>query len=193
LRLTPCRCKVYTKCPLAKKEFNYTLKLSLGAFEALLKEQFLGGSMVSRKGFTLLELMIVVAIIAALSAFSVPSLMRYAAKAKRTEAYLYLRTLAHAQKAYFVEHGTYTKKIGAEGLRWKPEGPHQYTYGFSGGAAGETHYVGQSKAPTSLLSGASLSREGFTIYAAAYIYQEIPDILSIDQNNEIKLISDALA
>ncbi len=65
-----------------------------------------------KPGFTLFELMIVIAIIAALSALSVPSLMRYAAKAKRAEAYLYLRTLAHAQKAYFVEQGTYTKKIG---------------------------------------------------------------------------------
>ena len=63
-----------------------------------------------KPGFTLFELMIVIAIIAALSALSVPSLMRYAAKAKRAEAYLYLRTLAHAQKAYFVETGDLYKK-----------------------------------------------------------------------------------
>ena len=57
----------------------------------------------------------------------------------------------------------------------------------------ENHFIGQLKAPASLLSGATISREGFTMYAAAYIYQDIPDILSIDQNNEIKLVSDALS
>lgn len=149
--------------------------------------------MIHKSGFTLLELMIVVAIIAILSALSVPSLMRYAARAKRSEAYLYLRTLAHAQRAYFAEHGSYTKKIGgSEGLRWKPEGSHLYSYGFPG-AAGETHFIGQLKAPASLLSGATVSREGFTIYAAGYIYHDVPDILSIDQNHEIKIITDALA
>lgn len=146
------------------------------------------------QGFTLVELMIVIAIIACLSFISIPSLLKFVAKAKRSEAYLYLKTVAHAQKSYFIEHGTYSKNIGGkEGLGWQPEGIFNYTYGFPDGAEAEGHFTGALKTPASLLSGATVSRMGFTIYAAGYIYGEKPDILSIDERNVIKIVSDALA
>ena len=150
--------------------------------------------MKNRRGFTLIELMIVIAIIAFLSMISVPSLMKFLAKAKRAEAYIHLRMLANAQKAYFAEFGRYTKNLGCiEGLGWKPEGMVNYTYGFSDGAPGESHFIGQLKTPASALAGATVSRDGFAIYAAGHIYGEKPDILSIDQHNVIKIVSDALA
>lgn len=144
------------------------------------------------RGFTLIELMIVVAIIAFLSMISVPSLMKFLAKAKRAEAYMHLRALANAQKAHFAEFGSYTKNLGDRGLGWKPEGIVNYTYGFSDGAAGESHFIGHLKTPASALAGASIGRDSFTIYAAGHIYGEKPDILSIDQHNVIKIVSDAL-
>ncbi len=147
----------------------------------------------NRQGFTLIELMIVIAIIACLSMVSVPSLMKFLAKAKRAEAYIHLRMLANAEKAYFAEYGKYTKSLGADGLGWKPEGMVNYTYGFSDGASGESHFIGQLKTPASALAGATVSRDGFAIYAAGQIYGEKPDILSIDQHNVIKIVSDALA
>lgn len=145
------------------------------------------------EGFSLIELMIVVAIIAFLSMISVPAMMKFLAKAKRAEAYIHLRTLANAQKIYWAEFGKYTKNLGgAEGLGWKPEGTHNYTYGLSGGSAGESHFIGQLKTPASDLAGAHVSRDGFAIYAAGHIYGEKPDILAIDQNNVISIVSDAL-
>ena len=142
-------------------------------------------------GFSLIELMIVIAIIACLSMLTVPGLMKFLAKAKRAEAYIHLQSLANAQKLYFAEHGTYTKNLlGPDGLGWKPEGVVNYSYGFSDGA--KSHVIGQLKTPASALSGASLSKEGFTICAAGTIYGEKPDVLSIDQNNVIKIVSDAL-
>lgn len=148
--------------------------------------------MKQRKGFTLIELMIVVAIIAFLSVMSVPRLMKTLAKARRTEAYINLRALADAEKVYWAEHGTYTKNLtGSDGLSWKPDGALFYTYGFSSGS--QSHVVGLYKTPASTLAGASVSRTGFTIYAAGNIYGEKPDILSIDERNNITIISDALA
>lgn len=147
--------------------------------------------MCSRNGFTLIELMIVIAIVACLSMISIPSLMKFLAKAKRAEAYIHLRTLANAEKAYFAEFGSYTKNLGSD-LGWKPEGAVNYTYGFSDGAAGEGHFIGQLKTPASALSGATVSRNGFVIYAAGHIYGEKPDVLSIDEHNVIKIVSDAL-
>lgn len=142
-------------------------------------------------GFSLLELMIVIAIIAVLSMISMPSLMKTLAKAKRAEAYIHLRSLANAQKAYFAECGSYTKNLCTD-LHWKPEGNVLYTYGFSDGADGETHFVGQLKTPASALSGASISANGFTLYAAGLIYGEKPDILTVDQHGAIKIVHDGL-
>lgn len=150
-----------------------------------------GLSMQVYRGFTLIELMIVIAIIACLSMISAPSLMKFLAKAKRAEAYIHLRALANAQKAYFAEFGSYTKNLGDRGLGWKLEGLVNYTYGFNEGA-GESHFIGQLKTPASALAGASIGRDSFTIYAAGHIYGEKPDILSIDQHNMIKIVSDAL-
>ncbi len=146
-------------------------------------------------GFTLIELMIIVAIIAFLSMLSVPSLLRVLAKAKRAEAYLYLHTLAQAQKAYHAEHGSYTKKIGKKGsdsLQWEPEGNYNYTYGFPEGAEGDGHFTGQLNTPPSLLSGATISKNGFILYAAGYIYGDKPDIISIDHHHVIRIVNDAL-
>ncbi len=145
------------------------------------------------QGFTLVELMVVIAIIACLTMVSLPGLLKFLAKAKRSEAYLYLRTLAQAQKSYFIEHGTYTKNIGgSSGLGWQPEGTFNYSYGFPDGAEGEGHFTGQLKTSPALLSGASVSRTGFTLYAAGQIYGDKPDIISIDEKNVIKIVSDAL-
>ncbi len=53
------------------------------------------------KGFTILELMVVVAIIGILAAVAIPSFRTYQWKAKRGEAYVNLGALANNQKAYF--------------------------------------------------------------------------------------------
>ena len=51
-----------------------------------------------QKGFTLIELMIVVAIVAFLAAISIPNYFRYLAKAQQTEVALNLAALHAAQQ-----------------------------------------------------------------------------------------------
>ena len=53
--------------------------------------------MMKKRGFTLIELMIVVAIIAFLAIVSVPSFMKFLAKAKRAEAYMNLSSIYGAK------------------------------------------------------------------------------------------------
>ncbi|MBW2495714.1 MAG: prepilin-type N-terminal cleavage/methylation domain-containing protein [Deltaproteobacteria bacterium] len=59
------------------------------------------------KGFTLIELMIVVAIIGVLAAIAVPSFRNYQLTSKRAEAFANLSSLGKAQKAYFAEFNDY--------------------------------------------------------------------------------------
>lgn len=58
------------------------------------------------RGFTLIELMIVVAIIGVLSAVAIPAFMNYMAKAKSAEAIQQLRRMSEAARVYYLEtHG----------------------------------------------------------------------------------------
>lgn len=142
------------------------------------------------RGFSLIELMIVISIIAFLSALSIPSLLTFLAKAKRTEAYVNLRSLALLQKNYWVEHGTYATTIqGAGSLNWKPEGSCNYTYGFPG-----SYVTGKLGAPGSALKAATVTNNSFTLAAAADIDGDGSyDVITIDHNGNVTLLEDDLA
>lgn len=155
-----------------------------------------------KKGFTLIELMIVIAIIAFLAALSIPTFSKIMAKTKRAEAYVNLHAIYTAQKAYWTEHGTYTTQLyGPSGAGWQPEGYHgggadeqfYYTYGFADSAEGQSYFTGKLQTSASFLAGAKADKTGFIAYAVGDIDGDgQPDILSIDQNNVIKIVHDDL-
>lgn len=147
------------------------------------------------KGFSLIELMIVVAIIALLAMVSVPTFKRFLHKCKRSEAYVNLHAIYAAEKAYWAEHGKYSDAlIGENSIGWKPEGAIYYTYGFSSGAEGKNYVTGSLQTPASALTGSKATDNQFTVVAAGDIDGDgKPDVLSIDQNNVIKIIKDDLA
>ncbi|MBN2096904.1 MAG: prepilin-type N-terminal cleavage/methylation domain-containing protein [Candidatus Omnitrophica bacterium] len=63
--------------------------------------------MLNRKGFTLVEIMIVVAIIALLAAIAIPNLMRARLNANEAAAISALKTLVAAQTTYHTSNSTY--------------------------------------------------------------------------------------
>ena len=146
-------------------------------------------------GFTLIELMIVIAIIAFLSMISIPSFLKFLAKAKRSEAYLNLSCICTAQKSYWAENGKYTSNLsGKDGAGWKPSGSHYYTYGFANGSPGQSHFVGSLGATGADLKNSRVSDNEFVAVAVGDIDGDgVLDIIGIDQNNKITIIQDDLA
>jgi type IV pilus assembly protein PilA len=61
----------------------------------------------NQKGFTLIELMIVVAIIGILAAVAIPAFSKYQLKAKTSEAKINLAAIATSEIAYQAEHGNF--------------------------------------------------------------------------------------
>lgn len=68
-------------------------------------------------GFSLIELMITVAILGILSSIAVPSYMQYVRESKRTEAKTEMLRIAQLQESYYVQNLSYANYLnGAGGL-----------------------------------------------------------------------------
>lgn len=65
----------------------------------------------NQTGFTLMELMITVAIIGILAAIALPSYTEYVKKTKRTDAKAGLMRIAQMQESYFVQNMSYAKSL----------------------------------------------------------------------------------
>ena len=107
----------------------------------------------SNQGFTLIELMIVVAIIGILAAIAIPNFIRFQLKSKSSEGKVNLAAIRTAEEGYMAEYGTYvaataspaataaqlgaTKMtftqvdaagLGFDQLGWSPEGKVYFQY-----------------------------------------------------------------
>lgn len=69
-------------------------------------------SRASRRGFTVIELILVIAILSILATISVNEFSGQVMLAKRTEAVVGLGALWTAQQAHFLQHGTYAATFG---------------------------------------------------------------------------------
>jgi prepilin-type N-terminal cleavage/methylation domain-containing protein len=111
-------------------------------------------------GFTMIEMMIVVAIIGLLSVVAIPSFLVYQSKARRSESYANLAEIVRSQKSFQAERDTFfeapvpmpdwdaygglgTNKMPWDGasqaafdeLGWTPEGRVFYGYAINTGSA----------------------------------------------------------
>lgn len=82
-----------------------------------------------RGGFTLVELMIVVALIGTLSAIAIPNFTSFQARGRRAEGYSNLASLSRSFIAYGAERGSYPDML-TDGL--EPTLPDFTSYGYIG-------------------------------------------------------------
>jgi type IV pilus assembly protein PilA len=89
----------------------------------------------SKKGFTLIELMIVVAIIGILAAIAIPNFLKFQAKSKQSEAKSNLGAVFTGEVAFFGETNRYGN---FQEINWAASGTPRYHYLIGGtlGTAG---------------------------------------------------------
>jgi type IV pilus assembly protein PilE len=98
------------------------------------------------RGFSLIELLIVVAVIAIIAAVAVPNLQSSKKAANEAAAIAHLRTWTSAQELYFQRHQVYAgneQDLVNEGLVGNPD-PEQsgYVFALAGGGAGTIEWSG---------------------------------------------------
>ena len=91
----------------------------------------------NESGFTLVELMVVVAIIGILAAVAIPQYQRFQSKARQSEARLALTGVYTAERAYAIEQNSFGSCMDQMG--YAPDsGTRFYTVGFTDAAAAAT-------------------------------------------------------
>jgi type IV pilus assembly protein PilA len=125
-----------------------------------------------REGFTLIELMIVVAIIGILAAIAIPNFLKFQLRSKTGEAKANLAAIRTAEEGYFSEYGIYVgvaakvppgapnnqkqpwpipavPPVGFDQMGWSPEGEVYFDYqtvvGAGVGATGAGAFTAQAQ------------------------------------------------
>jgi type IV pilus assembly protein PilA len=132
------------------------------------------------KGFTLIELMIVVAIIGILAAIAVPNFLKFVAKTRRSEVKTNLEAIYKAELAYFGERDRYSDSLVV--IRWEPVGAANYTYSLGIDYLGKDNAV--NPAPASVVPVAN--DNGFKAFGWGNIDTDSQvDVWHIDQDKAL--------
>ena len=121
-----------------------------------------------RKGFTLIELMVAIAIIGVLVAIAIPNFLKYEARSKQSEAKMNLGSLGTSAEAFYAEKDTYhagdLDPLSRNSLEWMGvKGTARYDYYYDG----QLYYVHTQGA------GGNAADPGSTSFANATSFEAV--------------------
>jgi type IV pilus assembly protein PilE len=125
-----------------------------------------------RTGFTLLELVIIVAIVGILAAIALPSYAQYVIRANRAQAKQFLEDIANRQEQYLLDQRGYTATIGSGGLNMTAPQETTGLYTFAAAAGGND------------CLGGALPTPGYRLTATAMGAQASDGNLCLDSVNQ---------
>ncbi len=139
----------------------------------------------TRKGFTLVELAVVIVIIGVLAAFGVPRFLKSVERSKAAESFSYLSAVRSSQERYLAQYGQYSTDLTQ--LDIQIPSPAYFTIGTV--SAGSTGLTQNSWSLTLTRTGASAGYGAYTVIFTDQGYdatnsgiQTLPDINPISNS-----------
>jgi type IV pilus assembly protein PilA len=157
----------------------------------------------NKSGFTLVELMVVVAIIGILATLAIPQYSKFQSKARQSEAKVGLAGLQTAEQTFQTEHASYSSCLGDIGYS-STSAKRYYTIGFKDlfgtslqtititctGAGADKTWIAATVTPAGTPGASSMSASAFTAEAVGVVKSGGTatdlDKWTIDQSNNLK-------